>query len=92
MLGNNLNLAFTERWLKARSDLIDTNNKLGIFLELKDTFETSSYLKVSKFPLHRIALTKLRLSAHRLPIETGRYEQITREGMICPFWVSTGGR
>ena len=85
MLKHNLNTIFIERWTKTRSEMMVNNNRLGILLDLKDTFEISSYLKLSKFPIHRIAMTKLRISAHRLPIETGRYEQIPREKRNCPF-------
>ena len=52
---------------------------------MKDEFGLSSYLKLSKFPLHRIVITKLRLSAHKLPIEVGRYEQIPRHERRCPL-------
>ena len=82
----NLNNIFIERWAESRSEMMDmNNNRLNILLDMKDTFEMSSYLKVSKFPMHRIAMTKFRISAHRLPIETGRYEQIPREERNCPF-------
>ena len=56
-----------------------------MFLYITDKFEQSKYLTISKVPSHRIALTKLRLSAHRFPIETGRYEQIPREERVCTF-------
>ena len=84
-LKKKLSLAFIEKWSKDKSELLKTNNRLGIFLSIKDQFEISRYLTSSRVPLHRIALTKLRLSAHRLPIETGRYEQIPREDRSCPF-------
>jgi hypothetical protein len=85
MLKYKLNKNFIERWTKSRSEMMDNNNRLDILLDLKDTFEISSYLKLSKLPMHRIAMTKFRISAHRLPIETGRYKQIPREKRSRPF-------
>ena len=36
-------------------------------------------------PYHRMAMTRMRISAHRLPIETGRYLKIRRELRECPL-------
>ena len=33
----------------------------------------------------RAAITKMRISAHSFPIETGRYENKSRENRICPL-------
>ena len=82
-LRSKLERIFVDKWEQHRTELGDT--KLGIFLGVKDEFGLSSYLKLSKFPLHRIAITKLRLSAHKLPIEVGRYEQIPRHERRCPL-------
>ena len=44
-----------------------------------------------EFPLskeHRSFLTKIRISAHSLNIETGRYNSIPREQRLCTFCLS----
>ena len=73
------------RWLKHREVISESDTKLGIYLSVKDNFGLASYLKLSKFPQHRMAISKLRLSAHKLPIETGRYEQTPRHVRWCPL-------
>jgi len=45
----------------------------------------ADYLKIVKSPKHRSALTKIRLSAHKYPIETGRYRKMKREERECPL-------
>jgi hypothetical protein len=40
---------------------------------------------VVKNPNHRAALTKKRISAHKYPIETGRYRKLKREEKECPL-------
>ena len=76
---------FVNRWLKHREVISESDTKLGIYLSVKDNFGLASYLKLSKFPQHRMAISKLRLSAHKLPIETGRYEQTPRQVRWCPL-------
>ena len=56
-----------------------------MFLSIKDKLPLAEYLDIIKEPKHRIALSKLRLSSHRFPIESGRYEQVARQDRICPF-------
>ena len=84
-LKKRLRFAFIDKWAKDKLELINTNNRLELFTSIKDKFEPAIHLTTLKVPLHRIAISKLRLSAHRLPIETGRYEQIPREERLCPF-------
>ena len=40
-------------------------------------------LEVVKNPNHQAALTKVRISAHKYPIETGRYMKLKREEREC---------
>ena len=51
----------------------------------------SDYLKAIKNPLHRTALTRVRFSAHKYPIKTGRYHNVAREDRGCPFGCSSIG-
>jgi len=66
-------------------ELSGQSSKLGVFLSIKTRFSLSDYLTKSIYPSCRIALSKIRLSDHKFPIEVGRYENIPREYRLCPF-------
>ncbi len=57
--------------------------KLDTYTSVKCNYRMEEYLNQVTTPEHRQALTKLRISAHCLPIEVGRYGKITRENRIC---------
>jgi hypothetical protein len=84
-LARTLKSLFLDKWGNDKIIFKNTNTKINLLLDLKDQFGISEYLTKSKIPKHRIAISKLRLSAHKFPIETGRYEQIARENRKCPF-------
>ena len=48
-------------------------NKLRTFRKFKLTYDYENYLTNVRNINHRVAITKLRLSNHKLAIETGRY-------------------
>ena len=52
-----------------------------------DNYKCEDYLHQVTNTRHRIALTKLRLSNHKLAIETGRYSRAFKkpEERICPI-------
>jgi hypothetical protein len=64
----------------------------------KDSTRTKTYIEISedlnKNPIYdkntlipeytRIAVTRMRLSSHRLRVETGRWARIPRENRLCP--------
>ena len=50
----------------------------------KDSYTPSIYLDVTRKDPNRKMLVKLRLSDHKLNIETGRYDKISRCDRICP--------
>ena len=83
-LDTNLRTLYKEQWNRERINF-QTQSKLDFFTQLKDKFGMSDYLKLIKNPLHRIAITKMRVSAHKFPIETGRYMNIDRVDRECPF-------
>ena len=76
---------FIDEWQKERVELSGQSSKLGIFLVIKTSFSLSDYLMKSVYPSHRIALSKIRLSDHKFPIEVGRHDNIPREHRLCPF-------
>ena len=46
---------------------------------LKRNLDLKKYIEIVDKHYHRIALSRLRLSAHLLEIETGRYNNITKK-------------
>jgi hypothetical protein len=83
-LKKNLHIRYKNIWNQERQ-LYMQNSKLELYTKCKEEFGFSEYLTVVKNPKHRIALAKMRLSAHRLPIETGRYDNTPRVDRLCPL-------
>jgi len=54
-----------------------------LYKELKPVFERSSYLDIVDNKKHRNIIAKLRLSSHKLFIETGRHQNIDRDQRKC---------
>jgi hypothetical protein len=59
--------------------------KLQVFKLVKPSIEFESYLSQVKIVKHRQAVTRFRISAHKLPIETGRYANIEHDLRLCPI-------
>jgi len=60
------------------------NNKLLTYRLLKTSYNDEKYLKIANIR-HRTAITKLRISSHRLHIEKGRHNHIPLEERICQY-------
>jgi len=82
-----------QRWLSeitndTRKDA-NQSNKMRTYRLFKtiDNYKCEYYLHQVTNTRHRIALTKLRLSNHRLAIETGRYSRPRKKPAerICPI-------
>ena len=75
---------FIEKW---KEDKLKFQNegKIELLASLLRDFGQSGYLSKMVNPKHRIALTKMRISAHKFPIETGRYLHIPRGDRECPL-------
>ena len=82
-----------QRWLSeinndTRKDA-NQSNKMRTYRLFKtiDNYKCEDYLHQVTNTRHRIALTKLRLSNHKLAIETGRYSRPFKkpEERICPI-------
>ena len=73
---------FCEKW----KDAISSSPKLDFYKSIKNEFGFENYLLLRN-EKHRSALTKIRISAHNLFIERGRYSRplISREDRICIF-------
>ena len=59
-------------------------NKLRTYRQIKSDMNFENYLEDIKNPQYRSAMTKLRISAHILHIETGRYTNTTLSSRTCP--------
>ena len=49
---------------------------------MKKRFEQEKYLKLSNVQ-HRNAIRDIRMSTHKLTIETGRYEKLPKTSRLC---------
>ena len=54
-----------------------------LLLLLKDNYGCENYLSLIKNFEYRRSLARFRISAHKLYIETGRYQGILRHDIIC---------
>ena len=73
----------TSIFIKKAQTALHTNKKLTIYKEIKHNYLFEPYLaKVVDFK-KRVAVSKMRLSAHNLPIETGRYCNTPRKSRFC---------
>ena len=59
------------------------NGKLTFYQQFKKYHSFEKYLSTVRNPHHRKSLTRLRLSAHHLPIELGRYKNIHKSERLC---------
>ena len=60
-------------------------NKWSLYSEMKNEVRFESYLDLIKNVKTRVAVTKMRISCHLLPIESGRYKKIPRVERLCPL-------
>ena len=54
------------------------NGKMQFLRKIKDTYNFEPYLNIQN-DQHRKSMSQIRLSSHRLAIETGRWQNILRE-------------
>ena len=80
---NQLIKKLTDQFYQTAFETINTSSKMKTLRILKRVPGRESYLNEVTNSKHRCALTKLRLSAHRLEIETGRYNDTTEENRFC---------
>ena len=62
---------------------IKKSSKLGTYSSLKSSFCAESYLFTIKNENKRKSLARLRISAHTLEIERGRFNKLKREEWLC---------
>ena len=76
-----LQQSYLNKWQKTLNK--QENNKLDTYNSFKKDYKYEQYLDSVKNKKFRIAMTKYRISAHKLPIESGRYKGINRDNRIC---------
>jgi superfamily II helicase len=59
------------------------NGKLKTYLALKTNFGLEKYLTILNNFHYKRSICRLRISSHRLQIETGRYRNVPRDERIC---------
>ena len=62
---------------------VNTSTGLTLFRDIKSNIEISDYLTVLDNFKHRQAISKMRLSSHKLNIEKGRYTGVPRNDRKC---------
>ena len=71
-----------DQWIQTWSSNILTKGICSSYNEFKSLYDMEDYLlKLNKNV--RVPLTKLRANNNRLPIVTGRYQNISREERVC---------
>ena len=73
-----VNDTFIQQWYSRLE-----NSTRASFYRVFANFELQPYLKCVNINKYKVALTKLRLSSHRLSVETGRWTNIPRENRRC---------
>ena len=65
------------------------SQKLELYNVFEDSYTPLNYLDVTRKNPNRKTLVKLRISNHKLNIETGWYDRISRCDRICPVCKSS---
>ncbi len=61
----------------------ESTKKLCTYRHFKKTYMEEQYLRLVENPFERRMLTRFRISAHNLYIESGRYKKLKRSDRIC---------
>ena len=85
-----LKLKFEKFWkIKLNEEKIGpdniNHNKLRTYSTLKNNFSLESYLELVQNRSQRMHLTRLRISAHNLDIERGRYKGLVIAERVCKY-------
>ena len=78
---------FKENWANEKQN----SSKLSFYHDIKSEFTKEPYIDNVVNFYDRASLTKLRISAHELQIEKGRYKNIPRNKRVCKWCLITTG-
>ena len=73
-----------QKYISYWQQALQHSQKFEFYKIFKNEYAPSNYLELSTRTSERRALTKLRVSNHRLMIELSRYNQISRDHRLCP--------
>ena len=73
-----------QKYISYWQQTLQHSQKFEFYKIFKNEYAPSNYLELSTRTSERRALTKLRVSNHKLMIELGRYNHISRDDRICP--------
>lgn len=74
-----------DQYIQSWYSYVNESSKLSTYKSVKTQFQYEKYLSCVQIEKHRVALTRLRCSAHNLMIEEGRYRSIDRDLRLCQF-------
>ena len=80
---NDFTKTIKEKYILFWKENIQNSSKLSFYASFKKTYELEKYLTTIKDANQKRMFTKFRISNHKLEIEIGRYQNITREERIC---------
>ena len=92
MFNKNLSTQFQVYWLNIlNKDRFghSVSNKLSLNSEIKNEIRFEPYLRLIKNVNERVAVTKMRISCHLLPIEAGRYKKVPRDERFNLLFLQT---
>ena len=81
-----LEKAFIEKWNVERQNIINgktKSSKLELYTSIKCHYGREKYLDNLSDAKSRKFITQIRISAHKFPVEQGRYVNIPREQRLC---------
>ena len=74
-----------DKFYQCWNEIKSKSPKLSFYHQCKTIFQQESYLSDINNFNDRASLTRIRISAHDLKIETGRYSNLPQEERICPW-------
>ena len=74
-----------QKYISHWNQTLQNSQKLSFYNTIKNNYSPSTYLDLTRKNPLRKTLVKLRISCHKLRIETGRYDNIPRNERICNF-------
>jgi len=81
---------FIKKWELERERFL-VEGKLNVLTSIKDRFSMSSYLTSNICSVYKRAIAKVRLCAHKFPIETDRYMNVPLIERVCTLGCKTIG-
>ena len=74
-----------KKYISYWNHTLQHSQKLNFYYKIKTNYSPSVYLDLTRKNPSRKTLVKLRISSHKLRIETGRYDNMPRDDGLCSF-------